>query len=107
VSRLGTLPILGQPNPNEPADVHLVGRYAVGVTWADNHGSIYPFERLRRVCPCGAPEDLAPAGAAAWPSGIKRTAEGLRVEWSDGHASQYPYPALRAQCQCARCTGGH
>jgi Gamma-butyrobetaine hydroxylase-like, N-terminal len=41
------LPILGQPNPNEPKDVHLVGRYAVGVTWADDHSSIYPFERLR------------------------------------------------------------
>ena len=27
------LPILGQPNPNEPKDVHLVGRYALGVTW--------------------------------------------------------------------------
>ena len=25
------LPILGQPNPDEPTDVHLVGRYAVGV----------------------------------------------------------------------------
>ena len=42
------LPILGQPNPNEPKDVHLVGRYALGVTWGDNHSSIYPFDRLRR-----------------------------------------------------------
>ena len=33
------LPILGQPNPHEAKDVHLVGRYALGVTWADNHSS--------------------------------------------------------------------
>ena len=46
----GRLPILGQPNPDVPKDVHLVGRYALGVTWADDHGSIYPFEHLRRGC---------------------------------------------------------
>ena len=38
------LPIVGQPDPAQPKNVHLVGRYAVGVTWADDHGSIYPFE---------------------------------------------------------------
>ena len=40
----GRLPILGQPSPDVPRDVHLVGRYALGITWADDHGSIYPFE---------------------------------------------------------------
>lgn len=102
------LPILGQPNPDEPTDVHLVGRYALGVTWADGHGSIYPFERLRL-------DDPARAGAAApvltdtmrWPRDIKKTPEGLRVTWSDGHQSLYPFPALRALCKCAGCTGGH
>jgi DUF971 family protein len=101
------LPILGQPDPNEPADLHLVGRYAVGVTWRDKHDAIYPFDRLRRDCPCGDCAALEPTGPMAWPSGIKRTAEGLRVEWSDGHASLYPYAALRALCRCAGCTGGH
>jgi len=38
------LPIVGQPDPAQPKNVHLVGRYAIGVTWADDHGSIYPFE---------------------------------------------------------------
>ena len=50
------LPILGQPNPNEPKDVHLVGRYALGVTWADDHSSIYPFDRLRVDDPAGERE---------------------------------------------------
>jgi DUF971 family protein len=104
----GRLPILGQPNPDLPRDVHLVGRYALGVTWADEHGSIYPFEQLRRGCPCGACADLATvAPAMAWPQDIKRLDGGLAVTWSDSHASLYPYAALRLLCRCAACTGGH
>ncbi len=102
------LPLLGQPDPNVPKDVHLVGRYAVGVTWADDHGSIYPFERLRRDCPCGACAVAdALTGPQAWPTEITRTPEGLRVVWTDTHASLYPYAELRARCQCASCTGVH
>lgn len=102
------LRILGQPDPNVPKDVHLVGRYALGVDWADGHGSIYPFDRLRRDCGCGACavlETLAPA--AAWPQEIKKTDAGLAVTWADGHASLYPYADLRGLCRCAGCTGGH
>ena len=102
------LPLLGQPDPNRAKDVHLVGRYAVGVTWSDDHGSIFPFERLRRDCPCG---DCAALGALApaqgWPQEIAKEAEGLRVVWADGHQSVWPYGDLRALCQCAGCTGGH
>jgi DUF971 family protein len=88
--------------------VHLVGRYAVGVTWADDHGSIYPFERLRRDCDCGACAGLGPlAPAMAWPRDIERGPDALRVTWSDDHVSAYGYPALRAACRCAACTGGH
>jgi DUF971 family protein len=104
----GRLPILGQPNPDVPKDVHLVGRYALGVTWADGHGSIYPFEHLRRGCPCGACAALGAVDRAmAWPDEIKRTPEGLAVRWSDTHASLYPYAELRTLCRCAACTGGH
>ena len=104
----GRLPIVGQPNPDVPKDVHLVGRYALGVTWADAHDSIYPFEQLRRSCPCGrcaTVEHVAPA--LAWPQDIRRTDAGLAVTWSDAHASLYPYAHLRAACRCAACTGGH
>jgi len=100
------LPLLGQPDPERPTDVHLVGRYALGVTWADEHGSIYPFDHLRRTCACcEALADLTPD--MQWPQEISRQPEGLRVVWSDAHASLYPYPALRAACRCAGCTGGH
>jgi len=39
------LPLLG-PDPNTPRDVHLVGRYALGVEWQDGHSSIFPFDHL-------------------------------------------------------------
>ena len=104
----GRLPIFGQPNPDVPKDVHLVGRYALGVTWADDHGSIYPFEHLRRGCACGVCAELmAVEPAMVWPDAIKRTDGGLAVQWSDAHASLYPYPDLRTLCRCAGCTGGH
>lgn len=102
------LPIVGQPDPGVPVDVHLVGRYALGVTWADQHGSIYPFDHLRRACACGTCGALeAPSGPAAWPHAIKKLEGALRVSWGDGHESVYPYPALRGVCRCAGCTGGH
>lgn len=103
------LKIIGQPDPGVPKDVHLVGRYALGVDWADGHGSIYPFERLRLDCVCGQCAALEEqlTSQMTWPSGITRTDEGLRVVWVDQHASLYPYLALRALCRCAGCTGGH
>lgn len=108
MNRKLVLPLLGQPDPNTPKDVHLVGRYALGVTWGDDHGSIYPFEALRRACSCGAcaAPDALVAGDA-WPQEITRTPNGLRVQWADGHASVYAYGDLRAGCGCAGCTGGH
>jgi DUF971 family protein len=103
-----SLPILGQPSPNEPKDLHLVGRYALGVTWADDHSSIYPFDRLRLDDPEGGPAaGAAPTEAMLWPRDFKRLAGGLRVTWTDGHESLFPFPALRALCKCAGCTGGH
>ena len=105
----GLLPIIGQPNPAEPKDVHLVGRYALGVTWGDSHSSIYPFEHLRLGDPGAARE--APATPVTpemtWPRDIRREPDGLRVTWSDGHESRYPYAELRGRCRCAACTGGH
>ena len=102
------LPLLGQADPNAPKDVHLVGRYAVGVTWADDHGSIYPFDRLRRDCPCGTCAELETLTASqGWPQEITKVGEGLRVMWADAHQSLWAYADLRALCKCAGCTGGH
>jgi len=103
-----TLPIFGQPNPNEARDIHLVGRYALGVTWADNHGSIYPFEQLRRDCPCGSCAGFQTmTQEMTWPREIKRLPDTVRLVWSDSHESLYPCADLRRLCRCAACTGGH
>ena len=108
MSRKLSIPILGQGDPNRPKDIHLVGRYALGVDWADGHGSIYPFEVLRRACPCGACAALeAPPAAATWPSELKKLDTGLRVAWADAHVSLLDWVSLRASCRCAGCTGGH
>jgi DUF971 family protein len=102
------LPIVGQPDPARPKDVHLVGRYAVGVTWADDHGSIYPFDRLRRDDPARAdPEEAPLTQEMTWPKEIEKRADALHVRWLDGCESVYPYGALRALCRCAGCAGGH
>ena len=93
------LPLVGA-DPNRPDAVSLVGRYALGVTWQDRHGSIYPFDAssarparaapARRPRPPGRPRSAARRGA-------------LRVVWQDGHESTLPYADLRRQCPCAQC----
>lgn len=41
-----------------PPDIHAeivqaVGRYAIQIAWSDAHTTgIYPFDRLRAICPC-------------------------------------------------------
>ena len=72
------LPIVGQPDPAQPKDIHLVGRYAIGVTWGDDHGSIYPFDRLRHDDPAGGPatED-ALTEEMTWPKEIRKLPDAL------------------------------
>lgn len=51
-----------------PADVHPqriepVGRYAIHVDWSDGHTTgIYPFRRLRALCPCATCRARAESG---------------------------------------------
>lgn len=41
------------PQSVQPLKVELVGRYAISLTWSDGHNTgIYPFEYLRKLCPC-------------------------------------------------------
>jgi DUF971 family protein len=106
IERGAPLPVLG-PDPGSPAALRLVGRYALGVDWADGHQSIYPFELLRRACPCAACAagvDLAADGR--WPAAIRRDGADLCVEWADGHASRLSGRALRQRCPCAACVRG-
>ncbi|MBI3010481.1 MAG: DUF971 domain-containing protein [Candidatus Omnitrophica bacterium] len=41
------------PQDVHPLKIDLVGRYAITIHWSDGHHTgIYPFERLRAICPC-------------------------------------------------------
>lgn len=101
------------PDPHRPKEIHLVGRYALGVDWLDNHGSIFPFDYLRAVCPCRACREAEAGGAPgprtggveAWPTEIKKEAGGLRIRWQDGHETVFGGRQLRELCRCAICTG--
>ena len=41
------------PGEVYPLAIRYVGRYAIRFDWSDGHGTgIYPFDQLRRMCPC-------------------------------------------------------
>lgn len=84
------------------------------IHWADGHGSRYPLDPLRKVCPCvfcqggheamGAPVD--PAVFAEAPT-INRTISEIRmvgnyalqIVWGDGHNTGiYRLEKLRSMC---------
>ena len=106
MTRKGLLPLVG-PDPSAPRDLHLVGRYALGVDWQDNHHSIYPFELLREACSCpvcaAGPAAVSAATAEPWPTEITREGTGLRIRWRDGHETRFTGGALRRLCRCAAC----
>jgi DUF971 family protein len=85
-----------------------VGRYAVGVQWADGHDSIYPLENLRRQCPCRSCADdrtaQEPAADARHLAKLARMGEqAVFLQWSDGHETIYTMRQLRELCRCAYC----
>ena len=86
-----------------------VGRYAVGVQWADGHDSIYPLENLRRYCPCNAcggriDGEIPPASQRL--KQLARLGEAaVFLEWVDGHETLYTMAQLRDLCRCAYCAG--
>ena len=53
--RSRSLPIVGASARDiYPAQIGVVGRYAVGIGWSDGHDSgIYSYKTLRELCPCG------------------------------------------------------
>ena len=89
------------------AALNEVGRYAIGVRWADGHDSIYPLESLRRGCPCKAcggaiAGEIPPASQRL--SQLSRLGEqGVFLGWVDGHETLYTTVQLRANCRCAHC----
>ena len=85
-----------------------VGRYAVGIAWADGHESILPHRDLRAGCPC---EACADRRAETPPAGqqlvdLQRIGDAtLFFRWGDGHETLLVAEELRALCRCAHCVG--
>jgi len=49
-----SLPVFGQVDLF-PAEIALVGRYAISIQWSDHHhDGIYSYATLRALCPCDA-----------------------------------------------------
>ena len=85
-----------------------VGRYAVGIDWADGHQSILPYRELRLHCPCDAcaarTGDVA--DAALQLVEMRRIGDvTLLFRWADGHETLLVGDELRALCRCAYCAG--
>lgn len=84
-----------------------VGRYAIGVRWADGHDSIYPLENLRRACPClacgGHIDGEIPAASQRLAQLSRLGEQGVFLGWIDGHETLYTTADLRALCRCAHC----
>jgi len=84
-----------------------VGRYAIGVQWADGHDSIFTLEGMRRGCPCIAcggrvGGEIPPASSRV--SQLSRLGtEAVFIGWADGHETLYTTSQLRASCRCAHC----
>ena len=85
-----------------------VGRYAIGINWADGHDSILPYRVLRAQCPCDAcrAADAEPPATAGEPAGIERIGDAtIALRWTDGHETLFVAAELRALCRCAHCVG--
>lgn len=108
---------LGQTDPAD-IDINIPSR-VMTIQWGDGHRSIYPFDLLRKECPCAVCRESRTAAAAdpfkvvtsaVRPGQVSVTdAEkvgwyALRFVWNDTHDTGiYSYDYLRSICPCEVC----
>ncbi|OGD26345.1 MAG: hypothetical protein A2Y56_06715 [Candidatus Aminicenantes bacterium RBG_13_63_10] len=118
---------MSQTTSTDPADISVSRtRRELCIRWQDGHESVYPFDLLRKECPCALCNDLrSNARASGGPSLAVLSGPVLKVGevqvnevspigryaisfvWSDGHNSGiYAFEYLRALCPCPACRGG-
>ncbi len=98
-------------------------RRTVTIRWQDGHLSLFPFDLLRRECPCAVCNDLRASrivhgemSLTVLSTPISRPGEvsvtevrpvgryALSFAWSDGHdLGIYAYSFLRELCPCPQC----
>lgn len=102
-----TMPLAKSKTSTEIRTLNEVGRYAVGIQWADGHDSIYPYENLRRYCPCntcgGRLEGEIPPASQRLAHLSRLGDKAVFLGWADGHETLYTTAQLRDLCGCAHC----
>ncbi|MGH7452251.1 MAG: gamma-butyrobetaine hydroxylase-like domain-containing protein [bacterium] len=105
-----------------PVDIKKIDPRTLQIEWDDGHLSRYPFEFLRRQCPCASCSEARRAPAKpANPLRVLQAHEiiggnldikqaevvgryALSFQWSDGHGEGiYTFDFLRDICQCENC----
>jgi DUF971 family protein len=115
---------VSQTTSTDPADISVSRtRRELCIRWQDGHASVYPFDLLRKECPCALCNDLrSKAPASGGPSLAVLSGPVLKVGevqvnevspigryaisflWSDGHDSGiYAFEYLRELCPCPAC----
>ena len=115
---------MNQTASTDPADISVnQARRELAIRWQDGHDSVYPFDLLRRECPCAlCNEQRNKASASSGPSltvltgPVLKTGEvgvtevssvgryAINFAWSDGHNSGiYSFDYLRGLCPCRVC----
>lgn len=108
----------------DPADISVSReKREMRIRWQDGHESVYPFDLLRKQCPCAVCNDQRDkAAASTGPSLTVLTGPVLKAGevhatavspvgryainfvWSDGHDSGiYAFDYLRGICPCPAC----
>lgn len=115
---------MNQMPSSDPTDISVsTARREMRILWQDGHESAYPFDLLRRECPCALCNDQRrKESASAGPSLTVLSGPVLKVGevqvkevspvgryaitfvWSDGHDSGiYAFDYLRSICPCVSC----
>lgn len=106
----------------DPVDYRLEeARRLLVIRWRDGHESPYPFDELRKVCPCAdcRTAKSSPGGLQVLTGPVVRRGEirvvqmspvgryALSFTWSDGHSTGiYSFDFLRQLCPCDACRSG-
>lgn len=106
------------PRRTKPRNLAVAGR-ELAVAWGDGHESYFPFDELRRACPCAACRARRAATADAGPLRVIEApaageasirslspvgAYAVQIAWSDGHDTGiYSFDWLRDACPCPAC----
>ncbi len=113
------------PAAADPADIEVSRqRREMRIRWHNGHESLYPFDLLRKECPCALcaeQREAAPKQPALTvltgpvvKAGEVQAKEvkpigryAINFVWSDGHDSGiYSFAYLRSLCPCAACKTG-